>query len=169
MTVVPDLEAPEEKRGKKKRRRGEEEADLLEGIEPGNFNVWVAQTVIRAIGRGFNPKKALKLVNEEFLLEIIDLEAVLGKSRKRITRMKGRIIGEAGKMRRALEEYTKCDVSVLGDTVALIGTFEGLKVARRAVSMLLEGASHKSVISFLRKKLRERKEDEMKRIWKPSF
>ncbi len=144
-----------------------EEDDQFAGT--GNLGTWIARTIITAINRGFNPKKAIKLLDDTYILEVIDLERVLGKSRKRITRMKGRIIGENGKMRRTIEELTKCNVSVLGKTVSLIGDYEGVRVARRGISMLLEGAPHKTVVSFLRKKHREQKTDEMKRLWKPSF
>ncbi|MHA1733856.1 MAG: KH domain-containing protein [Promethearchaeota archaeon] len=135
----------------------------------GDLRVWITKTIVTAINRGFNPKKAMKLVDDSYILEVIDLERLLGKSRKRITRVRGRIIGEHGKMRRTIEELSRSHVSVLGKTVAIIGTYESVRVARKAISLIIEGAPHKVAVSFLRRKNREMKMDEMKRLWRPSF
>ena len=65
------------------------------------------------------------------MLEIIDLEGVLGRSEKAITRVKGQIIGEGGKIRNVIEQTTSSYVSVFGNTISIIGQFEDLRVGQR--------------------------------------
>jgi len=135
----------------------------------GTFNVWIAENIIRAINRGFNPQKAFKLLSDEYMLEIIDLEAILGRSEKAITRVKGRIIGESGKIRSVIEQYTTSNVSVFGNTIAIIGQYDDIRVARKAIQMLIQGAPHKTVTAFLEKKYKEKKDEDTRKLWKPDF
>jgi len=54
-----------------------------------------AKDIVTAIGRGFSPENALKLVdNDEAILEIIDLHETIGKSEQDLKRLKGRVIGK---------------------------------------------------------------------------
>jgi ribosomal RNA assembly protein len=119
--------------------------------------VWKARYMVKAIGRGFNPEIALKLVDDDVMLEIINLPDYVGKSKKAVLRQKGRIIGKDGKTRDIITEMTGTHVSVYGKTVALIGEMEHLQIAKEAVEMILTGVRHKTVYSFL-----ERKKQEMK-------
>ncbi|OLS13854.1 MAG: KH domain-containing protein [Promethearchaeota archaeon CR_4] len=153
----------------------EEESLTIDGEELphlenfGNLNVWIAENIIRAINRGFNPQKALRLLNDEYMLEIIDLEPILGRSEKTVTRVKGRIIGENGSMRNAIEKFGNCFVSVFGNTIAIIGQFDDIRVARKSLQMLIQGVPHKNVYSFLEKKYKEKKDENIKKLWKPTF
>lgn len=130
------------------------------------LSVWKARYIVKAIGRGFNPEVALKLTSDEIMLDIINLPDYVGKSKKAVLRQKGRIIGKDGRTRDIITEMTGVDLSVYGKTVALIGNFEHLQVAREAVDMILHGARHKSVYAFLEKKNREMKIKEFKDIAK---
>jgi ribosomal RNA assembly protein len=107
--------------------------------------------LVNAIARGFNPEKAFRLFSDGQMLEIIDLKDVVGDSRNALTRIKGRIIGENGKTRRLIEGLAGTSVSVYGHTVALIGDYDEVKVAKEAVEMLLKGCMHGSVYRFLNK------------------
>lgn len=128
--------------------------------------VWKARYIVKAIGRGFNPEVALKLKSDEMMLDIINLPDYVGKSKKAILRQKGRIIGKDGRTRDIISEMTGVDLSVYGKTVALIGDFEHVHVAREAIDLILHGARHKSVYAFLEKKSREMKIKEFKEIAK---
>jgi Predicted RNA-binding protein (contains KH domains) len=50
--------------------------------------VWKARFMVKAIGRGFNPEIALKLTDDDVMLEIINLPDYVGKSKKAILRQK---------------------------------------------------------------------------------
>ena len=61
--------------------------------------------IISAISKGFSPQRAnLLLRDEDLIFQIIDLKEYAGKSSNTMDRIKGRIIGQAGKSRRTIEE-----------------------------------------------------------------
>jgi ribosomal RNA assembly protein len=124
-----------------------------------------AKDVVTAIGRGFSPEHALRLIrDEEAILDIIDLRTIFGRSESDIRRIKGRIIGMDGKTRRTVEELTDTDVSVYGHTIGIIGNIEQVQAAREAIQMLINGSLHSTVYRFLHRKRRELKK-KMLEIW----
>jgi ribosomal RNA assembly protein len=124
-----------------------------------------AKDVVTALGRGFSPEHAFRLIrDEEAILDIIDLRTVFGKSEADIKRVKGRIIGMNGKTRRIIEELTDTNVAIFGHTVTIIGTVEQVQVAREAIEMLVRGSMHSTVYRFLHRKRRELKK-KMLEIW----
>jgi ribosomal RNA assembly protein len=124
-----------------------------------------AKDVVTAIGRGFSPEHAFRLIrDEDAVLDIIDLRAIFGRSESDIKRVKGRIIGMEGKTRRIIEELTDTNVSVYGHTVGIIGNIEQNQVAREAIQMLIQGSQHATVYKFLHRKRRELKK-KMLELW----
>ncbi|TFG28483.1 MAG: RNA-processing protein [Promethearchaeota archaeon] len=133
------------------------------------LNVFVAQKIVNAINRGFNPNKAMKLLEETYELEVFNLISILGKSDKRIKHIKGRIIGRNGEMRKAIEKYAESFISVYGKTVSIIAEYENLQIARKAVSMLINGLPHHVVLKFLENRYTEKKREEFRKFYKPEF
>lgn len=124
--------------------------------------------LVTAIGRGFSPEHAFRLVrDEEAVLDMIDLRTVFGKSEADIKRVQGRIIGMNGKTRRIIEELTDTNVSVYGHTVGIIGTVEQVQIAREAIEMLVKGSMHGTVYRFLHRKRRELKKKKLELWEKP--
>ena len=124
-----------------------------------------AKDVVTAIGRGFSPEKAFRLLEDEnTILEIIDLRQIFGKSESDMRRVRGRIIGRDGKTRRIIEELTETYISVYGHTVGIIGDFEKAQIAREAIDMLIKGAMHGTVYRYLHRKRREIKK-QMLELW----
>jgi len=160
-------------KGKTKRRiEATFQVDLTIESESGNVDIrvkpdqpdvsvlFVVRNIVRAIGRGFSPKNALQLVNEDYDLIIMDLEEYVGRSKNAQNRVKGRIIGKGGKSRAMIEELTECLVSVYGGTVAIIGPYDMLPVSKEAVEMLINGSFHKTVWNHLyayRRKMKKEK------------
>ena len=107
--------------------------------------------IVLAIGRGFNPKVALKLLSDEFSLDIIRLRDFVGGNQKQLERIRSRVIGREGKVRREIERLTRCDIAVYGKTISLLGDSLNVATCHRAVEMLLKGAMHKTVYTFLEK------------------
>jgi ribosomal RNA assembly protein len=121
--------------------------------------------VITAIGRGFSPEHAFRLMrDEDTILDVIDLRLVFGRSDSDIKRVKGRIIGMEGKTRRIIEELTDANVAIYGHTIGIIGNFDQAQVAREAIQMLINGSMHSVVYRFLNRKRRELKK-KMLEIW----
>ena len=118
-----------------------------------------AMNVVEAVGRGFSPQRALKLLDPETTLEVMDLRDFAGKSDNSLERIRGRIIGLNGKSRRVIEELTKCYVSVYGRTVSIIGEVTEAKLAMEAITMLASGSRHRSVYNMLQRARTKRKMD----------
>jgi len=126
-----------------------------------------AREVITAIGRGFSPERAFKLLrNDDTILLVIDLRDMVGRSQSDIKRLKGRVIGKEGKTRRIIEELTDANVSVHGNTVAIIGDMDQAEAAREAIEMLIRGSQHRTMYRFLHKKRRELKKKRLE-LWEP--
>ena len=124
-----------------------------------------AKEVITAIGRGFSPEHAFRLLeDDESVLEVIDLRETVGRSQSEMKRLKGRIIGKEGKTRRIIEELTDASISVYGHTVSIIGNVEQAEVAKEAIRMLIRGSLHQTVYRFLHRKRREFKKKKME-LW----
>ncbi len=116
---------------------------------------WKARDIIRAMARGFSPKNALSLIDDDMQLLVISLREVVGSSQNQMKRVAGRIIGENGRTRRVIEQTTETKVSVYGKTVSIIGMNPGLDYARRAIDMLISGAPHSAVYSRLERMRRD--------------
>jgi len=143
--------------------------DVTIRLKPENTDpskLFRAKEIVTAIGRGFSPEKAFRLIREEdAVIEIIDLRQIFGKSESDLKRVRGRIIGREGKTRRIIEELTETHVSVYGHTVGIIGSFEQVQIAREAIQMLIKGAMHGTVYRYLHRKRRELKK-RMLELWK---
>ena len=128
-----------------------------------------AKDVVTAIGRGFSPEHAFRLIrNEDLMLDIIDLRAIFGRSESDIRRVKGRIIGMEGKTRRIIEELTDTNICVYGHTVSIIGDIEQVQAAREAIQMLINGSPHNIVYKVLHRKRRELKKRTLE-LWEKPF
>ena len=46
----------------------------------------------KAIGRGFTPDKAIQLLEMDYYLEIVDIRDYVGRSKKRLATIRGRLI-----------------------------------------------------------------------------
>jgi ribosomal RNA assembly protein len=127
-----------------------------------------AKDVVTAIGRGFSPEVAFRLIrNEDEIFDMIDLRVIFGRSESDIKRIKGRIIGADGKTRKLIEELTGADVVVYGHTVGFIGSFEEVDTAHNAVQMIIEGCQHHTVYNYLQKKRTELKKQKLELWEKP--
>lgn len=115
-------------------------------IEGEGMELHMAANIIKAIGRGFSPQRALRLLDEEQSLEVIDLGQL---SDRRAETVKARVIGTGGKMRGRIEQHSGAAVSVYGKTITIIGNYEQIRVAREAIEMFIHGAAHSTVQRFL--------------------
>ena len=149
-----------------------ESGDVGINLSPGISDPSVlfrAKEVVLAIGRGFSPEKARRLLDEEeSMLIIVDLREFVGKSESDIKRLSGRIIGRHGKTRRLIEELTDTFVSIYGHTIGIIGPIEEAEIARQAVEMFIRGRLHTSVYRFLHAKRRKIKKRKME-LWKKPY
>jgi len=123
-------------------------------IEPASpyttpLDLMKAQDFVKAIAYGFSPERAMRVLDEDQVLIVIDLKQYVKPSPNHLTRVKGRIIGEHGRARKNLEEITGTYISVYDDYVAIIGDYESANAARDAILMLIEGRQHSTVYRHL--------------------
>ncbi|MCL4330293.1 MAG: RNA-processing protein [Candidatus Thermoplasmatota archaeon] len=116
-----------------------------------------ALNVVKAIGRGFNPEKAMILFNDEIQLVVVSLREYAKPGSHRISEIKGRLIGKNGKTRQIVEDLSGSYVSVYGDTVSIIADHISISYSLEAIQMLINGKRHRTVYSFLEKSFRDMK------------
>lgn len=113
--------------------------------------------VIRAIGRGMNPSRALQLLNDDQHLILHDMREYVGKNANQQRRIRSRLIGRNGRIRELIEEHSGAEIVIYGSTVVIIGDEEALPLASQAVERLLQGAEHSSVLKHLETERRKRR------------
>ncbi len=110
-------------------------------------HVYFAESVVKAVARGFNPEIALNLLDPDYSLEVIELPA----ERNHRVRIRARLIGTDGNIRKKIEEETETSISIYGKTVSIIGRMENVDTAKRAVKMIIRGSKHSNVLAFLKR------------------
>lgn len=113
-----------------------------------------AYNIVKAIGRGFSPERALRLMEKNSTLYIIDITDFASTENSK-RRLKGRVIGRDGQARNHIENVTNTEISVYGKTVAIIGNSQNVELAKKTVEMLLNGRSHSTAWNFLEKNLQK--------------
>lgn len=130
-------------------QRGKKQGDFLSAIN-----------IVKAIGRGFSPENAFLLLDGESFLQIIDITE-FGKTKKRLSSRRSRVIGTEGKIRKRIEEETNTKISIFGKTISIIGKIENTEIAKKAVEMILEGARHATIFDFIKESTLEEKKFEL--------
>ena len=113
------------------------------------LQVIVAREIVKAFGRGFNFDDCLDLLDEEYFLEIININEFTVKSKNRQVILKGRVIGEGGITKKLIEKSAEVKLAIYGKTVSIIGKPHNIKIAKSAIEMILFGSEHNSVYRFL--------------------
>jgi ribosomal RNA assembly protein len=130
----------------------EDEGDVE--VDGDATDTFFAKDIVKAIGRGFAPRDALKLADQDYNLYLIPLKDIT-PSEKAMTRLKGRVIGREGRIKEDIEAATQSVISVYGSTIGIISRIDTMEYAREAVGMLLEGATHTALQTYLSKVRRE--------------
>ena len=107
--------------------------------------------VIKAVGRGMAPGRAIQLLQDDWFFEMVDLRDHVGKRSNQQRRIRARIIGSEGKIRKMIEQHTGTEISIYKSTVVLVGEGAGLSAARQAIEMLASGSEHGTVLKYLEK------------------
>ena len=125
-----------------------------------SLDAWLTKQIVKAIGRGFSPKRAFRLLEENAVLELIDLKE-WSRNENDMKRIKGRVIGREGKSKKTIQELTGTDISVFGKTISIIGDATSVQTARKAVEMLLSGAKHATVFKLLEKEKKKKQKNKL--------
>ncbi|MEM0198927.1 MAG: KH domain-containing protein [Desulfurococcaceae archaeon] len=128
-----------------------------------------AQNIVKAIGYGFSPERAFRLLEDDQTLEVIDVRQYVGNRPNHVRRVLGRVIGEEGRARRTLEELTSTYISVYEPYVAIIGDYETANIAKRAIEMLIEGRMHSTVYKYVDREMFSIRRRRMTELWRKEF
>lgn len=110
--------------------------------------------VIKAFGRGFDLEIALNLLDEEYSLNLVEIKDFAGRSGNRMATLKGRVIGTGGKTKKVIEDFAEVKISIYGKTIGIIGKWDRVMIAKKAIEMILSGSLHSTVYRFLEKQRR---------------
>ncbi len=143
---------------------GDVSVELKNDDSSFNVGIFKATEIITAISKGFSPERSYNLLKEDVILQFVDLREYSGKSANSLDRIKSRIIGQSGKTRRNIEDFTGVYLSIYGHFVGFIGNYEETKLAVDAIIMLCRGSSHKSVYHMLEEYRRKKKQEKME-LW----
>ncbi len=133
-------------------------------IEGEPIDEFVGKDIVKAIGRGFDPAIALKLLSDDYGFKLIDLRDH-ADSPKAIHRITGRVIGEKGRTKEIIREEVGADVAIWGHTVGVISKLETLDFAMSAIFRIIEGSPHANVYAYLEKCRRKIKQEEVKKLF----
>jgi ribosomal RNA assembly protein len=123
-------------------------------MEGASDKIYFGKNVIKAIGRGFSPEIALYIIEKDYMFHLVDLNEFCNTENS-VHRVKGRIIGKEGTVKKEIERMVDCHIAVYGNTVGIIAPTDSIAYAEEAISMLIKGAMHTSVSGFLSKKREE--------------
>jgi len=115
------------------------------------FNLLKAKKVFEALNLGFEKEICKKLLKEEYELETIRIkDFLINKNNKdRLRELKGRVIGKRGSFKRNIQNITKTHVVIHNNVIGIIGDYENLALAKKAIEMILSGKKHSTVYKFL--------------------
>ena len=125
--------------------------EIIISTDKSFYEIHVAKNILTAISRGFSPQVAYQLLEDNYVLEIVDLDDFVRNSKERHEQIRGRVIGKEGKIKHMIENKLNCQISVFGKTVAIIGMQSTIFDAREIVEKILSGVKHTTVFKLLKK------------------
>lgn len=124
--------------------------DNLATIEGDPMDEMDGANIVKAIGRGFNPEKAVNLAEKDKILHLIDINNFADTQNSK-ERLKGRVIGRDGETRKHLEKQANVEIAVYGKTIGIIGYAENIQIVNEAIRMLLQGSTHSTAYQYIEK------------------
>lgn len=96
------------------------------------YAIMKARDLIKLLARSVPVSQALKIMTDETQCDIVKIGGFT-RNKDRFVKRRQRLIGPNGSTLKAIELLTDCYILVQGNTVACMGSFKGLKQARRII------------------------------------
>ncbi len=114
------------------------------------YDIYNAKKLLSAVSRGFSPDDAFMILKDDYTIEVITLDDMLGKSESRLEQIKGRVIGRNGSIKAMLEKQFHCKISVFGKTISVIAKADDVSEIQKIITAIVGGCKHTTVFKMLK-------------------
>lgn len=110
-----------------------------------------AACFIKAIVDGFRVSDAMAIMKfRDVFTETFELHEIRKMKNTHLSRAIGRIVGRGGKIKTAIENFSRCKLVIHDQRVFLLGCHENIKIAKDGIGRLVQGSEPESIFNRLR-------------------
>lgn len=101
------------------------------------FAILQARDFIKLLARSVPFPQAVKVFDDDVVVDIIKI-GIFSKNNERFVKRRQRLVGPGGQTLKALELVTQCYILIQGNTVAVMGSANGVQQVRKVVEDCME-------------------------------
>lgn len=110
-------------------------------------NEFIAQQVLEALDYGIPYTEAISIKTENRILETVNIKEYAKQNN--LERVRGRVIGQGGKVLKTLSTLTDSSIELKENTVAIVTDPENMQRVTEALIAIIKGAKHGAVYKEL--------------------